>query len=327
MTIGTALNTATKALLEVCARRGIDTDDLLTKAELNPALMEKFGGRIPADKKRLIWDEALRRAGDEQIGLCAAQIVPFGGYGVLDYLLFASSTLGEVLTRTSRFYHLINSNAEIRLETHKDCISVELFKSNGTSKKNLGLSAEYTFAILLRRFNLAYGGGLKPEKIYFTHPSPLNVSLHYKLFQSPIQFGQQANRLVFRKDALKTSLSQADAALAEMLDQHAERLLKRLPAEYNIAEQVREVLRTRLGSGDVSLNAIARTLAMSGRNLQRNLNSQGTSYRKLLDSLRYELALDYTAQQMDAIEITHRLGFTETSAFYRAFKRWTEIYS
>jgi len=324
-TTGTALNTATKALLEVCARRGISSDDLLKNAELNPALMEKFNTRIPADKKRLIWEDAFKRTGDEHIRLRAAEIVPFGGYGILDYLLFASATLGEVLNLTSRFYRLINSNAELRLQKHKNLVLVELYNSNSASRKSLGLSAEFTFAMLLLRFNMAHGSGFKPEKVGFTHFAPSDISLHQKLFRSPIQFGQTVNRLVFNRDLLNTPLPQSDPALAETLEHYAQRLLKRLPAEeHDIAEQVREVLRSRLCSGNIGLDATAKALAMSGRNLQRKLNGQGTSYRELLDRLRCELALEYTAQQVDAAEITHRLGFSEISTFYRASKRWSE---
>lgn len=92
MTTGTSLNTATKALLEVCLRRGVRAGDLLAKARINPALFEQYNTRIPADKKQVIWEEAQRRVGDEHIGLRAAEVVPFGGYGVLDHLLFATST-------------------------------------------------------------------------------------------------------------------------------------------------------------------------------------------------------------------------------------------
>jgi AraC-like DNA-binding protein len=324
MTTGTALNTATKALLEVCARRGINADDLLTNAKLNPALMEKFGGRIPADKKRLIWEEAFTRTGDEHIALCAAEIVPFGGYGVLDFLLFASSTLGEFLNFTSRFYRLINSNAELRLQKHKNFVLVELYNATSASNHSLGISAEFSFAMLFLRFCLARGKKFNPEKVCFTHFAPSDTTRHRRLFQSPIMFGQTVNRLIFSQDSLNAPLPQSDPVLAEMLQHHAQRLLRRLPAEDNLVEDVREVLRLRLCNGHVHLDATAKALGMSGRNLQRNLNGQGTSYRELLDKLRRELALDYITQQIEASEITRKLGFSETSTFYRALKRWSK---
>ena len=325
MITSTALNTATKALLEVCSRRGVQTGDLLATAEISPVLFERYNVRIPADKKRTIWEEAQKRLGDEHIGLRAAEIVPLGGYGVLDYLLFASSTPGEVLSRTSRLYRLINSNAEFQLQRHKNFIAAELSNTTLTSRQRLGLSAEYAFAMLLLRLRLAYGDEFKPETVCFTHPAPSDTSLHRKLFRSPIQFGQASNRLVFSKALLNASLPQSDPELAEMLEHHAQRLLKRLSAENDTVEHVREVLRLRLCEGNVRLSATAKALAMSGRSLQRRLNGQGTSYQKVLDGLRYELATHYAAQQFDADEIAHRLGYLEASAFYRALKRWKEI--
>ena len=105
MTTGRALNTATKALLEVCSLRGVQADELLATAKINPALFERYNIRIPVDKKCVIWEEARSRLGDEHLGLRAAQIVPFGAYGVLDSLLFTSSTdspdnIEEILTAT-----------------------------------------------------------------------------------------------------------------------------------------------------------------------------------------------------------------------------------
>lgn len=325
MITGTALNTATKALLEVCSRRGLQPGNLLATAKINPVFFEKFNIRIPADKKRIIWEEAQKRLADEHLGLCAAEIVPFGGYGVLDYLLFASSTLGEVLERTSRFYRLINGNAELRLQRHRNLVLAELSNTNSTSQQNLGLSAEFSFAMFLLRCRLAHGKEIEPERVCLTNFEPSDTALHRKLFRSPIQFSQAVNRLVFSEDLLKTPLPQSDPELAETLEHYAQRLLRRLSAEDDIVERVREVLRLRLCNGNVSLEATAKALAMSSRNLQRKLNGQATSYRKVLDGLRYELSSYYAAQRVDVNEIAHLLGFTETSAFYRASKRWTQM--
>lgn len=324
MTTGTALNTATKALLEICSRRGVRANDLLAAANINPALFERYNIRIPADKKRVIWEVAQKRVGDEHLGLRAAEIVPLGGYGILDYLLLATSTLGEALERVSRFYRLINGNAELRLEKHKNFILAELYNSSSTSQRHLGLSAEYSFIMLILRFRLVYGKQFKPDTICFTHSAPPDTSLHQRLFRSPVKFGQAVNRLAFSRDVLNAPLPQSDPELAEMLERQAQYLLRRLPPEENIGEVVREVLRSGLRNGNVSLGVTAKALAMSSRNLQRMLNGQGSSYRKVLDEVRHELASHYLAQQVDVAEITRLLGFTETSAFYRAFKRWKE---
>lgn len=325
MAIATSLNTATKALLELCSRSGVRADNLLAAAKISPALFEKYNVRIPADRKRVIWVEAQKCVGDDHIGLRAAEIVPLGGYGVLDHLLFATSTPGEVLDLTSRFYRLINSSAELRLQSHKSFVLAELYNSNSTSQDRLGLSAEYSFAMLLLRIRLAYGEEFRPELVCFTHPAPSDDSLHRKLFRSPLRFGQAVNRLVVSKDSLAWRLPQSDPELAETLEHYARRLLRGLPAEGDIAEYVREVLRPRLSAGSVTLEEVAKALAMSGRSLQRKLNGQGTSYRELLDRLRYELASHYAAQRLEAAETARLLGFAETSSFYRALKRWRRM--
>lgn len=100
---------------------------------------------------------------------------------------------------------------------------------------------------------------------------------------------QRVNRLVFRRELFDVRLPPSDPLPAEMLENYARRLLKRLPAEDDIKNEVREVLLNTLGGGAaISLKATARHLAMSDRSLQRKLSGQGTFYREQPDELRYE---------------------------------------
>ncbi|MDQ3062406.1 MAG: helix-turn-helix domain-containing protein [Acidobacteriota bacterium] len=110
-----------------------------------------------------------------------------------------------------------------------------------------------------------------------------------------------------------------------MMEHHAQRLLKLIPAEDDFISQLRQVLSEQLRCGNASLTIVSRKLAMSRRAVQRKLNSQGTSYRNVVDQMRSELSTNFLKQDSAEIEeIAMLLGFSDTCSFYRAFKRWTD---
>jgi AraC-like DNA-binding protein len=144
------------------------------------------------------------------------------------------------------------------------------------------------------------------------------------VFQCPVLFNEPVNQMLLEDRLLDISLPFADPSLSELLDHHAQRLLKRLPIEDGFLSELRRVLSEGLSAGDVRLTTTARKLAVSRRALQRVLTGQGTSYKAILDRMRYELAAELMRESgIDVEEIARFLGFSSSRSFYRAFKRWT----
>lgn len=319
----TVINTSTKSLLRVFENRGHSADDILLSVAVKAESLFVPQARLEVAQMSEIWRKVYEQT-NETIGLEAAAALPIGAYGVLDYLMLASSTLDDVFTILNRYYPLVNSGAAISVQQCRNLVIIELCNPPETPLEHLKRSAEYTFAVLLQRLRLATEKrSLKFLRIDFAHALPPDVSFYQKMFQTDSRFNQTANRIVFDRDLLKLPLPQADACLAEMLKHYADELLLKIPTKGNLVKNVRQVLRLRMRGGNVSLNSAARDLAMSERALQRKLNASGTNYQAILDGLRCELAFDYLSQNLDVREITYRLGFSESSAFLRAFKNWT----
>jgi AraC-like DNA-binding protein len=109
-----------------------------------------------------------------------------------------------------------------------------------------------------------------------------------------------------------------------VLDRHARDLLARLPDTSRTTSAVRQAVLDGLRQGDVLIDTIARRLAMSARTLQRRLGDEGTTFDALLDATRKELAFSYLAgDSLASSEVAFALGFSDSTAFHRAFKRWT----
>ncbi|MEW6497266.1 MAG: helix-turn-helix domain-containing protein, partial [Cyanobacteriota bacterium] len=168
------------------------------------------------------------------------------------------------------------------------------------------------------------GLDVAPLKVGFQHQQPEDVSAYQRLFRSPLAFEQSVNFVIVDARVLKQPLLKSDPGLCAVLDRHAEDLLAKLPRQESIVDSVRQEISAGLRGGDPGLDAIANKLGIAPRTLQRKLKEAGTSHQELLDEMRRELSIYYLQERdMAVCEVAFLLGFSETSAFHRAFKRWT----
>lgn len=296
---------------------------LLSDVGIKDKLIKDADARIPFEQVFTLWVEAQRRTGDEMIALHTAELLPFGAFKVVDYILATSSTPREGLNKVSCCYGLINGAFNLQLRTQKDQAHFELHSS--IDPKSLPRQyIEYIFASVLIRLRFATGMNLIPREINLTYSPPQIIAEYHRVFQAPLRFNQPVNQLVFERCMLNIAQPRSDPLLCELLHHHAQRLLKNLPTEDVFFNELCKVIREGLHHRNFGLTATARRFGMSRRALQRNLNGQGTSYREVIDRLRCELALSFFEQkQINTEEVAFLLGFSEPSSFYRAFKRWT----
>ena len=132
------------------------------------------------------------------------------------------------------------------------------------------------------------------------------------------------NALVFPAWSHMSLSATADAELSAILARHAQHLLEQLPPVNDFVAHVRRLVAEELAGGDPSAEHIAARLHMSARTLRRRLQEHGARHKLLLDELRRELAIRYLSEErLEIAEVAFLLGFSEASAFHRAFKRWT----
>lgn len=164
----------------------------------------------------------------------------------------------------------------------------------------------------------------KPNRVCFEHQKPATITVHKRVFQAPVHFGCARTELVFAARLLELPLPKADPALAALLQRGAQALLGPAVAGSSVADQVRRVIGKVSGPGDLQLTVVARKLGTSARTLQRRLHAEGSSFDELVRETRSTLAKNYLRKRELAIcEIAYLLGFSQPSAFHRAFQRWT----
>jgi AraC-like DNA-binding protein len=314
--------TSTLAMLRTAESRGFRTDDLLEAAGLVRQSVEDPDARIPAPAVMALWDALRRRSGDAALQLAAPLVLPFGAYRVIDYMVDASATVGEAVGRFVRFFRLIADEMRLTIGSDGAVCSLEMSLADGSAVP--GLYVDYVFAALVGRMRMKPRPHLKVRLVELRHAPPSDAGPYTACFRASVHFGAGADRLCFDAAEWDAPMDNADAALARLLEEHAQMLATTLPEDADgFVAAVRDAYVAALPD-DANVEAVARRLYVSGRTLQRKLVASGTTFRALCDASRRRLGEVYLANpEVSLSEVAFLLGFSDQTSFNRAFRRWT----
>lgn len=278
--------------------------------------------RIPESDAAALFNRAAALAGDEALGLHAGEQIRPGHYGVLGYVAMACATLGEALACQQRYQGLVLSIAAPELRPARDG-GIEIAWS-AVAEPGYRQLAEFNLAAMLSFVRWITGRPLRPLGLDLIYPRPADTREQERVFGCPLRFSESEYRLRVPADWPALPLSQPDPAMRGLMDRLAERQLQQLARSDDPVARARALIARQLGEGVPELGAVAGALHQSPRSLQRLLQEQGLSFTQLVDAVRRELAERYLAEQsLDLTDLAFLLGYSEQSAFQRAFKRWT----
>jgi AraC-like DNA-binding protein len=164
---------------------------------------------------------------------------------------------------------------------------------------------------------------VRPLQVSFRHEAPNDLQEHARFFGCEVTFGAPHDALTLSTATLDGTLSLADDALSKFLVGQLDALAKRHVSTEPLTDKVRSAISGMLVAGAPKLEAVAAKLAMSPRTLQRHLASVDTNFAQIVDATRHHLASELLREtDRSMAEIAFVLGFSEPSAFHRAFKRW-----
>ena len=320
---GTVLTVSSRALIGACHRLGVDTDTLLRSVGVSRATLEDPDARLEASKVGALWSKAYELSGDPVLSLHAAEACPLGAYKVIDFMASNAATVAEAFRYSARYFPIINTAVRLPIDESGDPVTVDVVDESGPT----GVSrpyAEYCFAAFVLHCRAATGVSFPLRRVTFVHRTPPDIREHERVFGCPVRFEAEHNRLSIDREAWETRAAGSQPGVLQVLTEHADHLLEKLPRGPDLVERTRRAIGERLRGGDSSLEGVARELATSARSLQRHLRDLGYSYQALADEVRAATARLYLEQPDVAIaEVAYLLGFSDQSTFNRAFKRWT----
>lgn len=303
---------------------GVDGVAVLRRCDLDEAALKRLPERVPFALVVRLFAAMHAVTGEQGFGLrFAAQVLP-ETWEMLGYVVRSSGTLGDALLRAGRYLRLISDATELSL--HVEGKRALLLYRNPYPELALPEITEFVLAVIAIIGRHLSGRNVVPLEVRFTHAEPDDTTLHTQLFGAPVRFRRPHDGLVLDEAVLHLPIGSHDPRLCTLLERQAEQLLARLPEPRRFTRAVQDLLTSEIESGNSSADRVAAHLGLHPKTLRRRLQAEGTSHRRLLESVRRDLAERYlTVSDKTVSEMAFMLGYADPSAFHKAFRRWTGI--
>ncbi len=302
---------------------GLDPAKLLAEAGLNPRLFDDPDNVMSyAARSRLI-RLCVERTGCNHFGLLIGQQGGLSSLGLVGYLAQHSPDVGTALRNLVRFMHLHTRSAVLTLREERD---IAFFGYAGYSPEADAADqiADGAMATAFNVMRQLCGAKWKPVEVLLTHRRPADTEPLRQFFRTSLRFDAEENALAFSSHWLEEAVTAADPVLRSLLQKQIDGLTARHKSDF--PEQVRNVLRTTVQVGHLKADQVAVLFSMHSRTLNRRLMDFGTSFQKLADETRYEVARQMLeTSELPVREIAAALDYADASAFTRAFRRWSGI--
>jgi AraC-like DNA-binding protein len=291
--------------------------------DLTPQMIADPEARVSPAQFCVAWAEALRLSGDPALALTIAETIPQGAFGIVEYVCRSAPTLREALAQWVRYLGILDDAVEVALVEEKENVALRVTVE---SEAPAPASHELCFALVLANARQMTKTNVIPIATRFSHAaSRKRIARYETFFRGKVEFGAKRTELVFSRNDIDSKVTTADANLLAILLEAADAKRKHTVKDPPLTHQVKRALSHALSNDDAQLAGVAKRLGMTARSLQRRLQDEGVSFQTLRDETRRSLADRYLGEGLSLAEISFLLGFSEPSAFFRAFKRWTGL--
>lgn len=315
--INTASVAYLRALFDYIQAHDLPAEKLLAGQALD---LEDRDARLTEAECAALFDRAATLLGDAALGLHVGETIRPGHYGVLGYVAMNCATLGEAMSRLNRYQALVLDIGPMELQMGAGEVRLSW---NPDSERPFRQLAEFNLAGLVTFARWISGKPGAPRRLELNYPAPADLAEHQRVFGCELRFDCPRYAIVFPEDWLRQPLIQPDPAMRELMLRLAEKQMLALTRGDDVLARARALVAKQLSEGELALEQLAAQLEMSPRTLQRKLKDAGLGFTQLVDEVRQELAERYLADpHLDLNDLAFLLGFSEQSAFQRAFKRW-----
>ncbi|HVN90211.1 MAG TPA: AraC family transcriptional regulator [Candidatus Binataceae bacterium] len=296
---------------------GVQPVDVLRDAGLDGAALNGAEKRIPFVALGELLHHASVRTGYPHFGLLAGQRMSLSQLGLPGELLRYSPTLGAGL-KAFAVYHHLNSEGMVtvvREEGGMVALGTAVYKPGARFVEQI---YDGVLAMACNVMREICGSQWAPEKVLLSRRRPSDPGPYRRFFQAPCRFDSEQSVMLLPAHLLKRRMPEADSERFKECEAKAQ------AAGIELQIQLRRALRGLLLAGRSSGDEVAGILSMHRRTLNRRLKEEGVTFRELLDEVRFEAAcqlLDTTT--IPLTDIAGSLGYAESSAFTRAFQRWS----
>jgi AraC-like DNA-binding protein len=304
-----------RVFLDGLGRLGYNVDALLAAAGLHHADLESPDARIPCGAYGAVLTRAQQERFTPNLALELARVTPLGAWPLIDYVVVTADTVEAGVRQLARYLRI--TGAPFSIDVRDDIEPVRVEMTTRTSP----FAIEFDAALMVLHFRKEADG---PFAAALSFQHALDDAAEFaRVLGCPVNPDATWSGISVPLQTWRLPLRRRDPILRQVLEEHANELIARLPSRTGLALEVQRTLAPRVAGGDTRIESVGREFGMSPRTLQRRLAGEGVSYQTLLDNERKAAAGRFVAESTLAIgEIAYLLGYSEAAPFHRAFKRW-----
>lgn len=313
-----------RAVLKHTVRRGIDPVSLLRRNRISPRLVQESEARISIERFADLQVSTMLAMEDEALGY-TERPMPIGSWSMMCHAVISCETLGQALARHCRFFQLFGFSIFPQFLVDEKTASIRL-GSDGREDAPVPYMSELMLFNSHRFASWLVQEHLPLQVVNLRYPPAAQERDYRHMFRAnPMQFQQPHSELVLSASLLQKPIVQTEQSLRHYLRHPVLLMLTQDFANDSWTTRVREKVRHNLT--DVpELKEVASSLEVHPQTLRRRLSAEGITFKEIKNQLRRDTALHLLGKQgLNIEEIAYRSGFSESSAFIRAFKSWTGV--
>ncbi len=313
-----------RGISAVLRDRGVTTEAFLREAGIDRDVFEGPGHVDMAVTAQAV-RAAYRLTQEPALALRIGFAAPLQALGVAGQIFLHCPTIRALLGEVDRYLPLLQPLSRLRMLEEGDRAHL-IYEPPFADARAYRFGTELAIAFMVRVGQHFTSQRATPLEIRVCHQAPSYAHVYEEVFGCPVRFGTARNEIVFARSLLDMPQPFTDEPMWRILKNRAEEMLVHEQAREHLHERVKQVLHHEVDLSSVHPCGIARRMGMSPRSLRRRLSDEGHSLSALVDEVRREVALsELNNPEMPIKRIADRVGFSEVSAFHRAFKRWTGL--
>lgn len=310
------------AVLDGLRDRGFDSDELLEQIGLSPSLLALPHARVSSDAYTMLLRLIAQVLDDEFFGQDTRRM-KVGSFAMMCHAVVQCRTLDKALKRALRSFSLALDDLRGTLSCQDGQVVLTVKEINPDHQPRL--FAHETLLMFVHRLACWLVNRRIPiQWAAFRFPEPPQAAEYPLMFSSDLRFGQPETAIAFEYKYLTLPVVRSAESLKEFLSVAPENLLVQYKDSNSLAAQIQRRLRDLPPADWPGFDEIADDMRTSASTLRRRMEAEGQSYQAIKDHLRRDMAITLLSDSsMSVMDIAAELGFAETSAFHRAFKKWT----
>lgn len=296
---------------------GIDVDKILAEVGLPAQIPDKSIRRDNACQRRF-WKAAENITNDQNIGLHVGENFPVIRGLIFEHIFLSSSGFRVGLESVLSYQKLLSSAFTLRLIEQNHLAVLHGF--NHPVRHYMDI----TICIALIFFKLITNNKFFAKKICLPYEKGAVSEEYQRVWNCEMEFGRKIGKIIFDVELLNLRFDSYEPELFMIHENYAKRLVKQVE-KYELIYEIEKILANGLlEQGDVNLTRVATQLNVNANTLRANLADIDSSFEKILTKYRIKTAKKLLkCNEISIGHIVNVLGFSESSVFSRAFKRWT----